>query len=166
MPNPDIAFRKVPCKECGGLIILELLKPDSNNPHADIAKNVGSCPTCNGEGETYWLGDMVRKKCILHWELVGHGYHKRYEVNPNECDGCHGLGSIPSTELGDWFEAALNHCDEVRVCKEDDDKEFYLEDYSDQEGCGNTLKGYGRDPDPLTALKLALEKAWEGVEGG
>ncbi len=151
MTNPDVAFKRGPCKECGGSGKV----PFSQIDDYLVIPRTRDCPTCNGTGKVYLLGEMVRRLCgyRVGGGVSAEGYE--YPTHPTDCPICHGLEFTPSTELGDWVEAALSlpEVETVWLSKKGCD---LVGDY------GNSLIATGHDPNPLTALKLALGKALEG----
>ncbi|KKK59921.1 hypothetical protein LCGC14_3029550, partial [marine sediment metagenome] len=77
-----------------------------------------------------------------------------------KCVDCHGLDFTPSTELGDWVEAAKAKGYYIRFFK--DSCELHR-----RMGLSYLLGKpggifIGEDPAGMVGLKLALEKAWEG----
>lgn len=160
----DIAFAKGPCKECGGEGMQwsqeVSLGPIDSASHLTQKSGI-QCPTCGGSGETYRLGEMVRKVCMYReatrtsWDAVMRAKHPSVSYHPDPCPHCHD-GYTPSTELGDWVKAAkkLGYAVRFPIFPNHRDK---------CELVANTGPGHDAiDPDPLTALKLALGKCLEG----
>jgi hypothetical protein len=161
MPNPDIAFKRGPCKECGG-------DGKPKYPNLVILTNATKdayCPTCSGSGDgDYLLGDMVRKECKeCHGKgeyLKGNNWGGALAEIP--CRPCHGLSFTPSTELGDWEEACPW---DFQVIKTGGLYEVTIFPKGYFETKDNE-RIYAEDADHLTALKMALGKALEEERGG
>ena len=138
MDDPDMAFLKGPCKECGGKG--KVMQWDCH---------VILCLKCHGVGETYLLGDMVRKKCLRKVRRT-HGEPTYY--HPDGCDFCHGLEFTPSTELGDWTDAAAAIGTPLILRRNAVEWVVWYQDMEDKQG---------HDADLMVAIKVMLGNVLE-----
>ena len=134
MPDPqllnEVAHIEGVCKGCGGM-------------GADPGTNF-KCPTCDGTSKVFVLGEMVRVKC--RWRYPGVGVSEKH---PNKCK-CSGRGTVGSEKMEDWVEATLTlpGVEQIRFSK-------IGCDLVGDSGC--SLIATGHDPDPFTALVMAMK---------
>lgn len=138
-----LVHRKGKCKECKG---------SGKAPW----RPAGQCPTCSSSGEgDYLLGDMVRVRCKNWIPAPSGGWNHKPEqtepFHPGDCPDCH-EGTVASTDIMDWADAAAAIGTPFNMRKEGDTWCAFYEDMYDKRGEGPSL---------MEAVLLALEKAEE-----
>ena len=127
----ELAHLKGDCKGCGGM---------ASDPRTGYV-----CPTCGGSGKVFVFSEMVRVKCRL-------GFHSKRFPQDNKCPDCQGRGTVASEKMEDWVEGA--HCLGYIVVFQEGECSLF----ASGDGINlHSLIASGYDPDPFTALVMAIK---------